>query len=536
MNDEIKEKKSFGQVISDAFKELRVTLGAFVKAPRALWGINIPYLVEGLCYFGILTILGKYASENIMLTDEQAGWLYGAVTGGITLAMLFFGGIVDKIGVRVSMGLALGMMAIGRGIIAFGGSVSMGHGITSPYFFITAGGLLIMVLAWGLYQPAVYAGIKRYTNPKTAAVAFAVIYAVSNLGAFVFGPISSFSRKYFSDVFPPNGLTAVFWILTMFTIASSVLVFTIIRKRVDQAAVERVKRETEEMEKDEGKEPDKKEERTGDVETAAPAEKEKSNNVPLYCLLALTIGFLALAIAVWLKKVDLSASISTTLLIIGIMVTGFEFLRHRPDHPFRNSKFMVFIFVLIPVQTLFAHNWLTIPYYLDRAFRGTTVGEHFEIFANLNPLLIFIFAPIIAGLTARVSIYKMMVAGTFVMAAPAFLPALGTSAFLIVAYIVIMTIGEAMWQPRFLQWIAEIAPEGKTGAYMGIGQFPWFLTKVLTSLYSGYFIARYVPKPETGLAVNPEPMWFYYALIAMVTPLVLLLLSKWLGKGMEKKH
>ena len=42
-----------------------------------------------------------------------------------------------------------------------------------------------------------------------------------------------------------------------------------------------------------------------------------------------------------------------------------------------------------------------------------------------------------------------------------------------------MTIGEAMWQPRFLQYAAEIAPEGRTGAYMGVAQFPWFLTKMI---------------------------------------------------------
>ena len=41
------EKKSLGQVITDAFKELGETFVAFARAPRALWGINIPYILEG---------------------------------------------------------------------------------------------------------------------------------------------------------------------------------------------------------------------------------------------------------------------------------------------------------------------------------------------------------------------------------------------------------------------------------------------------------------------------------------------------------
>ncbi|MCD4693068.1 MAG: hypothetical protein K8R79_09150, partial [Calditrichales bacterium] len=100
-NNEV-QKKIIRQVLIDSFKELRDTFVTFFKAPRALWGINIPYILEGLVYFGILTILGKFGSENVGLTDLQAGWVYGGVTGGITFAMLIFGGVSDKIGVRRS--------------------------------------------------------------------------------------------------------------------------------------------------------------------------------------------------------------------------------------------------------------------------------------------------------------------------------------------------------------------------------------------------------------------------------------------------
>jgi proton-dependent oligopeptide transporter, POT family len=536
MNEENKEKKSFRQIVSDALKELKETGKAFIKAPRALWGINVPYVIEGLCYFGLLTILGKYASENIQLTDPQAGWLYGAVTGGITLAMLFFGGVVDKIGVRISLGLSLGMMAVGRGVVSLAGTFPMGGGIGSPFFLITAGGLLVMVLGYGIYQPAAYAGVKRYTNPKTAAISYAVIYSLMNLGAFVFGPISSVSRKYFSDIFPPNGLAAVFWILTALTVLSAILSFVIIKKRVDQVAVERVKKETEEMEAEKAAKKESETKPQVAEPTTPELEKVKIKNTLFILFASFASVALVVDLLIRLGKISFSQLTVDIILCMTAIAAIYEFLRYRPDHPFRNLKFMTFIFVLIPVQTLFAHNWLTLPYYLDRAFRGSAMGDNFEIFSNLNPLLVFIFAPIIAGLTARTNIYKMMVWGTFVMAVPTILLAVDTSATSVIAYITIMTIGESMWQPRFLQWIAEIAPEGKTGAYMGIGQFPWFLTKILTSLYSGYFVAKYIANPDSGGVPNPEPMWFYYALIAMVSPIVLILLSKWLGKGMEKKH
>ncbi len=511
-------------------RELAQTFSAFLRAPRALWGVNIPYVFEGLVYFGILTILGKYCSENVVLSDIHSGWVYGGVTGGITFAMLLFGGVSDKIGVRVSLALALAVMMLGRVLVAISGTLSLGHGMGSAMFFVMAGGLLLMVAAYGLYMPAAYAGVKRYTNPQTAAIGYAVVYGLMNLGAFFSGFVSSNARHAFVSKFPPNGLTAVFWIYSGITLLGSLVTLLLITRKVDRRAVEQVARETREMNTSE-------QNQAADAKAAA-AEKKAVARVPMlafYAWLALSLAALALVVLARLGKVPLQGYVLYPLLAIAVLGTGWEFLRQRPEHPFRDHRFVFFIFILIPVQTLFAHNWLTIPYYLDRAFTGTGVSRYFEVFSNLNPILIFVLSPLIAALTARSNVYRMMIAGTFVMALPTFLLALGPNVYLFLLFILLMSVGEAMWQPRFLQWVAEIAPEGKTGLYMGIGQFPWFLTKLITSMYSGYVIANYCPKPELGLPMRTGTMWLMYAFIAMVSPIALVLARKWMAKGMTRK-
>ncbi len=47
---DVEKTKSFGEVLNDSFKELGETFRAFFKAPKALWGINVPYVLEGLVY------------------------------------------------------------------------------------------------------------------------------------------------------------------------------------------------------------------------------------------------------------------------------------------------------------------------------------------------------------------------------------------------------------------------------------------------------------------------------------------------------
>lgn len=529
MEEANKEKKTVSQVFSDAFKELGTTMKAFVKAPRALWGINIPYLLEGLVYFGLLTLLVTFLNQNVKLSDVHAGWVTGAVTGGITFAMLLLGGVSDKIGVRLSIALSLAVMAFGRFFVSLSGTIPLGSGMGSPMFFMMAFGLFFMVAAYGLYMPAAYAGVKRYTNPQTAAIGYAVIYGLMNLGAFFSGLISPNVRHAFDKLMPPNGIPMVFWIYTGFTVISSALTLIIITKAVDKKAVDRVALEAAEMsQKSSGGE---------SAKTSEPKKEEaKICNTLLVIFALLTLLSFVLFVLIKTNKVSLPSAAGYVPLVVFLLLGIWEFLRKRPDHPFRDSKFVFFIFILIPVQTLFAHNWLTIPIYLQRAFAAeSAANKYFEFFSNLNPIIIFVLAPIVAGLTARANVYRMMIVGTLVMSLPTFLLALPPNVYLFTLFIVLMSVGEAMWQPRFLQWVAEIAPEGKTGMYMGVGQFPWFLTKMITASYSGWFLARYLPDPALGQSSSPQLLWLIYAFIAVASPVALFLAKGWMYKGMTKK-
>ena len=50
------------------------------------------------------------------------------------------------------------------------------------------------------------------------------------------------------------------------------------------------------------------------------------------------------------------------------------------------------------------------PMYVKRTFDGTWLDANFEVAVNFNPLLIFILVPIVAAMTRKTSIYKLMVA------------------------------------------------------------------------------------------------------------------------------
>ena len=500
------------------------------KTSRALLGVNISYVLEGLTYFGVLGLLAIFFNQYVGLDDIDAGRMVGVLTAGITIAMLFLGATVDWIGLRKSLLIALSLMLVGRVFLAISPEVGVPGLWGSAHVFAMIG-IFGIILGYGIYQPACYAGVKQLTNEKTAAMGYAMLYALMNLGGFLPGIISPPIRKEFEIV-------GVFWVYVALTVVGIGVVYFLITKKAMKKAVDDLK-----MEK-------------GSKETEKKSEEEEETGFKLFVhafskqfkakrrsSLAAIYIFIFFLVVVVVKEFFMASviekSFSDNLVLstvfgfnwfIALALIGLSILIYI----ITDLRFFYFVFILIFVQTLFAHNWLTIPQYTSRAFGGF-ISDNFEFFVNLNPILIFILTPMVAALTSKKDTYNMMIIGTAVMASPTFILVLGPNFDTLIAYIIIMTIGEAMWQPRFLQWVAEIAPKNMTGIYMGIGQFPWFLTKVITSLYSGWFLTQYCPMDTPPSLMNTETMWFIYGLIAIISPIGLLLAKGWMKKGFKVK-
>jgi dipeptide/tripeptide permease len=430
-----------------------------LQAPRALWAVYLSMLLEGFVYFGMLIYLAMYFNEYGHLTDLHAGWMVGVLTSGITLSMLFFGGNVDRWGSRRTILIALTLMLLGRSVLALAPRLGLAGGaLFSPFIGMALGGLFLVLLGYGMYTPAGYASVRRFTTPATANMGFAMLYAVMNLGAWL--------PTFVSPIRQHSGIRGAYAFYVATTAVGLLAFAALLSRKVEAAA-------------------------SGPA-TITPLETRARHG---------SAGFAGL-------------------------------VRWCRNHPLSDPKFSCFIFCLIPVQTLFAYNWLVLPQYVNRAFAGSWVGARFETATSLNAILIFLLCPVVAACTARTRVYSMMILGTAIMAAPTFILALGPRVPGLFAFIVLMTVGEAIWQPRFLQYAAEIAPPGRTGAYMGVAQFPWFLTKILVPLYSGAALARWCPDPALGPA-RTTPMWLLFGGVAMLTSIFLVLAKGWLGKDFK---
>ncbi|MBI4801142.1 MAG: MFS transporter [Elusimicrobia bacterium] len=449
---------------------LKEIMRMLFKASRGFWLVNVVNFGDGIAYFGMLNLMTLFLGlKGLGMSDELTGWSVSLFTGLVTLFMFGGGFISDRIGVRRALTLCLAMLLGGRLLLVLAPGLSAAAPATfslfateislSPSFMLCWAGLLAMAFGEGVIQPALYAGVKEYTDARTATISYSLLYAIMNLGivmeSFVSplirtdGPFIKIRGREIMGL--GLGIPGVFWLCIAVT-----LLMLLVHTGFFTARVEARDRAA------------------GD----APVTDEKRRTL-----------------AEKLKGL-----------------------------PFLDARFMFFIFALLPVRTLFAHQWLTIPDYIMRCFPAS-VGAKYEWITALNPIIIVIFVPLIAALTRKVSVVTMMIAGTALSAATTFLLVPGPNLTALLAYVIIFSFGEAVWSSRFLEYVAELAPAGRVGAYMGLAGIPWFLAKFTTGLYSGRMLAVFVP--ASGLK-DSSTLWLIYALIACATPLTLILARRWL--------
>lgn len=333
---------------------------------------------------------------------------------------------------------------------------------------LVAVALGIVALGEGILQPVCYAGVKRYTSEETSSMGFALLYAGLNFGAMLIGPLSAHVRTTFDVPYKSGQSTLSGFNAVNWTCTGVTLATLIIFGLFMTNVVEaKVIRGAEAEQMKD----------VGDAESAKPAPQ--------------------------------STAVS----------------------PWKNVRFLFFIFALLPVRTLFAHQWLTMPEYVLRSYPRHVADRMEWLVDSVNPLVIFLGVPMLTALTKRFHVLTMMIVGSLVSAASTFLLVPGPSTVLLVTYFVVFSIGEALWSSRFLEYAAELAPEGRVAQYMGVANLPWFVAKTTTGFYSGFILERFVP---TEGAQSSGTMWLLYGAIAMMSPLALIAARKWIRSGLDE--
>jgi len=469
---------SAANLLQRSFDNVLRPFSELTRAPRAIWYVIGAFVIDSTAYFGVLTLMTTYLGRDLGWGDVYAGMTVSIFTMLVTLAMLGIGSAAEAFGLRRAILLGLAVAAIGRAVYCLAPEAA-GPATSSGLVIL---GLLQVAMSSGVLQPVCYSGVKQFTDEKTSSMGYAVIYALMNLGIVAVGALSAWVRPGVQDILDhasdgeaaggPLGLLA----------------------RISGSGVQAVN----------------------------------------WLCFAMTAMALLLTFFLLTRRAESTRLRPDMNGAAGRSAPLRARLRgYFTEGPFGNARFLFFIFMLLPVRTLFAHQWLTMPQYILRAY-PKEVGDKMEWLVNwINPGIIFVGVPLLTALTCRVNVYSMMIIGSLVSAAPTFLLCMGPNLNVLIVYFVIFSIGEALWSARFLEYASELAPPGRVAQYMGLAQIPWLLAKGTTGLYSGILLARYCPPDVPPEQLRTGVLWFIYGCIAMSTPIGLWLARRWVTSGLH---
>lgn len=484
------------------------------EAPRELWVIYFAKVLAIFSYGLLSMTLSLWLSADLGFSDKGAGDLIAIWSSVITLVTLLVGSLVDSVGIRRSFLLGFIFIVFSRFFLIESDSVW----IAIPL------GLMITAIGEAFMVPVMTAGVKMFTNVKQRSVAFSLFYVLMNVGFLIAGWLFDYLRKTLGETSSSDvsvlGLTlfsdlSTYQIIMLISFAAALpgllMTFLFLRDGVEMT--------------EEGIKITVKEKKYGDV--------------PAFTAILLTM------------KDTLRDTVMT-----------FISVWKQPAF----LKFLGFLTLVVFVKVVFYHMHYTFPKYGIRELgEGAPVGQLWSV---LNPGIIIVLVPIVGALTARVTSYTMITVGSIIASSSVFLlavppawfsplangpfghfvaftwlgldPAAGVNPLYvpITLFVILFSIGEAVWSPRLYEYTASIAPEGQVGSYMSLSLLPYFVAKFAVGIMSGRLLSTYCPADGPR---DSQTMWLIIGLMALITPVGIIGLKRFIrteevGRGATAAH
>lgn len=494
MAEDRKKTMSFIERVKSGVAAFLAKFLVLKGAVRELWVIFGAKLLAILAYGVMNSTLVLWLSSDLGYNDENAGYWVATWSTVMTLSTVLVGSLVDAIGLRKAFLLGFCVCLFSRGMMTF----------TTAKWLALPFGLFVLAVGESLLTPVMVAAVRRYTTTAQRSISFAIFYAMMNAGFGIGSWIFDYVRKGLGEYGHFNlpilgvGLSTyrtLFLLSFLLTLPNLLLIYFCLRGGVEAT--------------DEG------------VKIAPERPKYTQER-------------LGKAIGLMLRD-----ALRETIRIF----TG---LWRQPAF----YKFLAFLSLVVAVRLIFYHMYYTYPKFGIRELgAGAPIGRLW----SLNSILIVILVPIVGALTQRIPAYRMVMVGSFISALSVFLMAMPPHWFLPLAegwlghviaqswlgvpgsvnpyyvmiflYVVLLSLGEALWSPRLYEYTAAIAPKGQEASYMSLSYLPFFVAKFFVGMFSGLLLSRYCP--ETGPR-DSQTLWLIIALTTMITPLGLLVLRRYI--------
>ena len=386
------------------------TFAAIASLSYVFWICGGMEMVERLAYYGVRSLSSLYA------TDASSNGGLGLVESDLGIIFMVWALIQTFVPVFTG-GLS---DRYGYKETIFASTVAKIIGYLIMAFYPTFWGFLIgaAVLAFGtgIFKPGIQGTIVKSTNRKNSSIAWGVFYQTVNIGAFI-GPLISAQLRQLEWQY-------VFFACAAIISLNFILLLTYKEEDKEDRLAHRAKVKSGEI-----------------TETSlwSDALKELSNPILLWYIFLFT-GFWFMLMAFW----DVGPLYFRDWVDTSVMARDL-FGSEGTQNPF----------------------WI---FLLGMAQDGKSINP--EGLININAAMIMTVCFIVTGWSAKLKAVNSMALGTFLCSAALLMLGNFNFVWIMVAAMVIFSLGEMLSSPKSSEYLGNIAPKQKKAMFLGFSQFP----------------------------------------------------------------
>lgn len=200
--------------------------------------------------------------------------------------------------------------------------------------------------------------------------------------------------------------------------------------------------------------------------------------------------FIATLISFRLREIDFQNYGDTVIELNQFEKTG---LNHTKETLSLKSfwRFILLTALLVIVKAVYKHIFVTLPIFM---FREIGEDAHFGYMLAIHKVIMILAIPACTLLIYHFDSYTLLTIGC-VFSALAFIPLmLGGNYLNVILFITIVSIGEAIYAPRLIDYTLAVAPKGREGIFLAVAASPLILSIIIAGLMAGILLDTYCPE------------------------------------------
>ncbi len=451
------------------------------KFSKAFWVANTVELLERAAYYGVFVVITLYLSRIIGFNDIESAAIAGGFSALLYLLPTFAGALADKIGFRSAMLTAFGLLTIGY----------LGLALYPTYLESTG------LVAYG--EATEFKGLLD-SSLRYGIVPIMIIIVIG--GSFIKSVISGTVAKETNEATRARGFSIFYAMVNIGAFSGK----TVVKPLRDALGNE--------------------------------------GFITLNYFSAAMTFIALIAIFFFYKSAQTK----------GNEGKSFKEIWNALVKICTNGRLITLILIITGFWMVQQQLYATMPKYVLRLAGESSAPSWY---ANVNPLVVVLTVNFVTRLMSGGSALRSMTLGMFIMPISALCMASGNLldpsvdilglhpvAFTMIVGIVFQGLAETFISPRFLEFFSLQAPKGEEGMYLGFSHLHSFLSSILGFGLSGYLLSRYCPEPTefatheqwVEASANAHYIWYYFAVIALVSALALIIYGRVIARLDAKKE